>query len=57
VSLLDREEEKHEKIIWVLRNSTRVYPKVFGLADWSENCKWYSYLPLGEVVLLFRESF
>jgi len=26
---------------------TGVYPKVSGLADWSENCKWYSSLPLG----------
>jgi hypothetical protein len=25
---------------------TRVYPKVSGLASWSENCKWYSPLPL-----------
>jgi hypothetical protein len=30
--------------------STRVYPKVSGLAGWSENCKWYSCLPLGAVV-------
>jgi hypothetical protein len=21
---------------------TKVYPKVFELAAWSENCKWYS---------------
>jgi hypothetical protein len=34
---------------------TRVYPKVSGPANWSENCKWYSSLPLGAVVLLFRE--
>jgi hypothetical protein len=31
----------------------RVYPKVSGLAAWSENCKWYSSLPLGAVVSLF----
>jgi len=30
----------------------RVYPKVSGLAAWSENYKWYSSLPLGAVVLL-----
>jgi len=30
--------------------NTRLYPKVFGLAVWSENCKWYSSLPLGAVV-------
>jgi len=34
---------------------TRVYPKVSGLANWSENCKWYSSLPLGAVVCLFCE--
>jgi hypothetical protein len=34
----------------------RVYPKVSGLATWSENCKWYSSLPLGAVVSLFCES-
>jgi hypothetical protein len=34
----------------------RVYPKVSGLAAWSENCKWYSSLPLGAVVSLFCES-
>jgi hypothetical protein len=36
---------------------TRVYPKVSGLAAWSENYKWYSSLPLGAVVSLFCESF
>jgi hypothetical protein len=34
----------------------RVYPKFSGLAAWSENCKWYSSLPLGAVVSLFCES-
>jgi hypothetical protein len=34
----------------------RVYPKVCGLAAWSENCKWYSSVPLGAVVSLFCES-
>jgi hypothetical protein len=29
---------------------TRVYPKVSGLAAWSENCKWYSSVPLSAVV-------
>jgi hypothetical protein len=29
---------------------------VSGLAAWSENCKWYSSLPLGAVVSLFWES-
>jgi len=32
--------------------NTREYPEVSGLAAWSENCKWYSILPLGEVVSL-----
>jgi len=32
------------------------YPKVSGLAAWSENCKWYSSLPLDAVVSLFYES-
>jgi hypothetical protein len=36
--------------------NTRVYPKVFGLAAWSENCKWYSSLPLGAIASLFCES-
>jgi len=34
---------------------TRVYPKVSGLAAWSENCKCYSSLPPGAVVSLFCE--
>jgi hypothetical protein len=35
---------------------TRVYPKVSGLAVWSENSKWYSSLPLDAIVSLFCES-
>jgi hypothetical protein len=35
---------------------TRVYPKVSGLAAWSENCKWYRPLPLDAVVSLFCKS-
>jgi hypothetical protein len=34
----------------------RMGPKVTGLATWSENCKWYSSLPLDAVVPLFCES-
>jgi hypothetical protein len=34
----------------------RVYPKVSGLATLGKNCKWYSSLPLGAVVLLFCKS-
>jgi hypothetical protein len=37
-------------------NNTGVYPKVSGLAAWSENWKWYSSLPLGTVISLFCES-
>jgi len=35
--------------------TTSVYSEVSGLAAWSENCKWYSSLPLGAVVSLFYE--
>jgi len=35
----------------------RKYPKVSGLAAWSENCKWYSSLPRDAFVSLFCESF
>jgi hypothetical protein len=35
-----------------LSGYTRVYPKVSGLAAWSENGKCYSSLPLGSVVSL-----
>jgi len=30
--------------------------KFSGLAAWSENCKWYSSLPLGAVVSPFCDS-
>jgi hypothetical protein len=36
--------------------NTRVYPKVSGLAVWSENCKWYGSLPLDTVSWFFCES-
>jgi hypothetical protein len=39
----------------VIQLYTSVYPKVSGLAAWSENSKWYSPLPLGAVVSLFCE--
>jgi hypothetical protein len=35
---------------------SRLYPKVSGLAAWSESCKWHSFLPLSAVVSLFCES-
>jgi hypothetical protein len=34
----------------------RAHPNVSGLAAWSENCKLYSSLPLGEVVSPFYYS-
>jgi hypothetical protein len=37
--------------VWTAQ-ATKVYPKVSGLATWSENCKQ----PLGTVVSLFYES-
>jgi hypothetical protein len=40
----------------VRERNTRVYPKVSGLAPWSENCNWYSSLPLDVAVSLFCES-
>jgi len=33
-----------------------VYPKVSGLAAWSEKCKCYSSLPSSAIVSLFCES-
>jgi hypothetical protein len=49
-----------ETVIWNLSQRKeickKVYPEVSGLAAWSENCKWYSSLPLGAVVSLLYES-
>jgi hypothetical protein len=36
--------------------NTKEYLQVSRLAAWSKNCKWYSSLQLGAVVLLFCES-
>jgi len=36
-----------------LHQCTWVYPKVSGLTAWSENCKWYSCLPLGAMCCYF----
>jgi hypothetical protein len=46
--------EKFKRIAIILQY-TRVYPKVSGLANWNENCKWYSSLPVDAVVSLFCE--
>jgi len=37
------EAERNFDVGVILAPITRVYPKVSGLATWSENCKWYSY--------------
>jgi hypothetical protein len=37
--------------------TTRVYPKLAGLAACSEKCKWYSSLPLCAVVSLFVSQY
>jgi hypothetical protein len=42
--------------VHTLTSYSKVYPKVSGLAAWSENCKRYSSLTLGAVVSLFYES-
>jgi hypothetical protein len=51
---LDIKIKKFSRLVAVRHK--RVYPKVSGQAAWSENCKWYSSLPLGAVVSLFYES-
>jgi hypothetical protein len=54
---LDNKEKVHHWPIFQPPHSilhhTRVYPKVSGLAAWSENCKRHSSLPLGAVISLF----
>jgi hypothetical protein len=40
---------------YLMERSTWGYPKVPGLAACSENCKWYSSLPIEAVVSLFCE--
>jgi hypothetical protein len=39
-----------------IQNYTRVYPKASGLTAWSEDCKWYSSLPLGTVKVKVKLS-
>jgi len=48
------------KYLWIITVQLRFLhcirgctQKVSGLAAWSENCKWYSSLPLGTVLSLF----
>jgi hypothetical protein len=52
----EEERRKIRKEVPEHELSRRVYPKVSGLTSWSENCKWYSFLPLGTVVSLLYES-
>jgi hypothetical protein len=49
-------ELRHLLKVGLAAVNTRVYPKVSGLAAWSENCKWFSSLLLGAAVSLFCES-
>jgi len=42
--------------LFKIQDITRVYPKVSGLAAWSENYKWHSSLPLHAVVSIFCKS-
>jgi hypothetical protein len=44
------------KKCWNSSRNMKVYPKVSRLAGWSENCRWYSSVPLGAVVSLFCGS-
>jgi len=39
-------------LVFLFKQSTRVWPKGYGLPAWRQNCKWYSSLPLGGVVSL-----
>jgi hypothetical protein len=43
-------------LLGISKGTLRTYKAVSGLATWTENCKWYSSLPLGAVVSLFCES-
>jgi hypothetical protein len=43
--------EHHTRKAYWGSGGSRVYPKVSGLASWSENCKWYGSLPLGAVLV------
>jgi len=45
-----------EIICYISKVCIRMYSKVSRLAARSENCKLYSFLPLGAVVSLFCES-
>jgi hypothetical protein len=54
--MMMREREREERLGGGFEPFTRVYPKVSGLAAWSENCKWYISLPLSSVVSLFCDS-
>jgi hypothetical protein len=56
IHITDDTVHKCNKFLFLVWLHTKVYPKVSGLAAWSENCKWFSSLPLGAVVALFCES-
>jgi L-ribulose-5-phosphate 3-epimerase UlaE len=60
LGLLNKTRTEILKLIIYYGNFTkpymRVYPKISGLAAWSENCKWYSSVLFGTVESLFCES-
>jgi hypothetical protein len=51
-----RNNLKSKNVKWGFAVHLRVYPEVSGLATWSDNCKWYSSLPLDAFISLFYES-
>jgi hypothetical protein len=53
----DDDDDDDDDNKYVLKKKyKRVHPNVSGLAAWSENCKWYSSVPLDAIVSLFCES-
>jgi hypothetical protein len=55
ILIIELEERGLKPRLCQIHNYRRVYTEVPGLAAWSDNCKWYSSLPLGAVVSLFCE--
>jgi hypothetical protein len=53
LSLQKRVTESYPDNNYQIMPNTRMYSKVSELAAWSENCKWYSSVPLGAVISVF----